>query len=284
MWHVFLSAVSRGTGESMNCSCCDSLHHKSCVLNQSNGEAIDLSSWTCQVCATSPTGALNKAISLMKADIKRINEFTASTSKAVSSISAQLSEVAKLSSRVDQNTKAIEKLESSLKSTNRLCASRVGFDKSRRLVISGVPYKKGENLLGIVRDVAKVLQVELLPQSIDNCFRFRAKNESIVKPILLILTSGIVRDQLLSSFRVLKRKINGSELKFDANVTVSLGEHLSPDQHRLLTSAKDKLVKSGIVKFVWFAHNNILIKKIEGSKVITVRSEADILSISNSKT
>lgn len=276
------TAVSRGMGETMLCCCCDSIHHKSCILNLNSGEPIDPASWTCQRCASSPTGALYKAISLIKADIKRINESTASTSASVLSISEQLPKIAQLSSRVDKNEKAIAKLESGLLSTDRLCTTLDGHDKSKRMVISGVPHKDNENLVEIVVNVAKVLRVELQRQSIDNCFRFRAKKDSGTKPILLILTSGLLRDQLLKSFRAFKRKLNGTELGLDGKAAVTLGEHLSPDQHGLLLMAKDRLVKSGKIKFVWFAHNNILMKKDEGSKVVTIRSEGDISRIVNS--
>lgn len=281
---ICVTHVSRASDEAVNCSRCDTIHHKSCVMNKYGGVSMDLANWICQPCIASPTSGLSKAINLMKNEIKRINSLSADTAKSVSNIMDQLNLVSQLSSNVELNTKRIVHIESSLISTNRLCSNLDNFDKSKRLVISGFPYKNDENVVEIIKTVAAALKVELLPQAIDNCFRFRARNEAVVKPILLILTSGMVRDQLLSSFRARKRKIAGNELGLDTGIVVTLGEHLSPAQHSLLTSAKAKLLQTGVVKFVWFAHNKILAKKKEGTKVITIRNEDDIFRISNSIT
>ena len=70
-----------------------------------------------------------------------------------------------------------------------------------------------------------------------------------------------------------------AEIGMDSNSKIHIGDHVASGQQRLLYTAKDKLVKSGVFKYAWIQHGDVSVRKGACSKIIKIKSEEHILNL-----
>lgn len=265
--------LSRAGSESINCTVCENIFHKDCILNPNLESCIDLSTWKCYECVgNADLKSLKEKVDGLRSDIVKLQKHNTSTLKSVED---QLSIVSDLTVKIERNSNSIEYLKKSYNVLQRSVSSLSNHEKQRQVVITGVPERPKEDLFKIVCNIGRLLKIDHLESMIDNCFRFRPK-ASTIKPILLIFISCRTRDKFLQSFRSRKKLIIGNEIGFPSEVKVAVGEHILGHQQSLLQLCKDDLLKPGIVKYVWFQNNNILVRKVEGDKAMKISSIDDV--------
>lgn len=138
-----------------------------------------------------------------------------------------------------------------------------------------------EDLINMVLCLAKNINLEIKPRDIKDIFRVQSRKEGKNPPISVELDSAILKQDLLKkakSFNIKnKSKLQAKHLGFTTNEDnpIFISEQLTPKNARLFFLARD-LAKTKQYKFCWTSFGRVFVKQNENSKVILVRSEAQV--------
>lgn len=156
--------------------------------------------------------------------------------------------------------------------------------RKNNIEIKNVPKKiqeSREDLTKMVLCLAKNIDLEINPRDIKDIFRLHGKKEGKNPPILVELDSAIIKQDLLKktkSFNIRnKSKLQARHLGFTTNADnpIFISEQLTPKNARLFFLARD-LAKTKQYKFCWTSFGRVFVKQDENSKVVLIRSEAQV--------
>lgn len=150
-----------------------------------------------------------------------------------------------------------------------------------------LPNESQEKLIEISLNLAKTTGVSLCKDDVKDIFRTQGKPED-KRPILIELTSKIKKNELLKAtktynFKNKSAKLNASHLGFQNNTSpVYLSEHLTYKANHLYFLARE-LAKTAGFKFAWTSHGKVYVRKDESSPCIQIKSESQVMQLSNMK-
>ncbi|CAH2096312.1 unnamed protein product [Euphydryas editha] len=158
--------------------------------------------------------------------------------------------------------------------------------RESNLEIQGVPEFKSENVVSVVKQVAKVVSAKLHDEDILSCTRVAAMNKKGQRPraIVVKLKSSRCRDEVYSAVRRfnkahLNEKLNSSHLGIAGEKTnVYVCEHLSPANKALHAAARIKSRELGY-KFIWVRNGHIFVRKDENSRFIHIKNQQTVSSL-----
>lgn len=267
-------AIVRSQGDSISCTSCSGIYHRDCVgIGVITQE--ELQNWKCGECGS--RDRLESIISSfddMKADVEKLKGLQNETKKSIDKVLKNLSSVSELSSQLKSNTASITRLKQSVELLKNKQHRLESILKRRELVITGVPETESD-VKKVVFNICKLFGIAETTVNLDNCFRFKSPT-SKVNPILVVFSGAKQRDDLLMAYRRRKKPIKATELGLTVDAPIRIGEHTSSEQKNLMIVAREKLIKNGNFKFLWFSDNQVLIKEKEGAKVMCISSLEDI--------
>lgn len=157
--------------------------------------------------------------------------------------------------------------------------------RSRNIEIQNVTEKRGENLLNLVELLGKVIGVPIPASSIADVHRV-AHNQSSDRPknIVVQLSTKRLRDDVIAACRT-RRGITMSQLLGSSNnnqkdtiTKIYVNEHLTLKNKILYANARQRCTEQKY-KYVWIKNGNILVRKSDTTRVITIRKMEDIKKI-----
>ncbi|CAG4937230.1 unnamed protein product [Colias eurytheme] len=163
-----------------------------------------------------------------------------------------------------------------------------GLQRNTRLAcveIRNVPTNEKESktdLLHMVQCLNTNIKCKIDPSQIRDVYR--SKSKSGTKPIILEFTTVLNRDQFLMSVKKYNKnnssdRINSSLFGLKGPKTqVYISESLIPQTKRLFMRTKD-ISKQKNFKYCWTSHGYIYIRKNDGSPLIRINTEEDLLKI-----
>lgn len=144
---------------------------------------------------------------------------------------------------------------------------------SNQLEICGIKELEKENLEEVVQKVAVAIQQN--PDDIVKVYRKRRRNSDpkrkIQSPIAVVLREG-TRDAWLEASK--NTDVCGTSVGREDTNKVYLRECLTSATAFLLWKTKTELKE--LYKYIWCRNGNILIRKVDNAKIMTVRSLQDI--------
>lgn len=162
-------------------------------------------------------------------------------------------------------------------------------ENSRSAVIElrNVPSKKQENgndLVNMVVDVCKPLQVTVEPSQIRDIYRVQGK-QGPTKQIVAEFHSVTIKNNILQAARdfnkgkINKEKINSGHIGFVGEcVPIYIADRLPARSRQLFYEAR-KFAKSKEFQYCWSANGKIFLRKKEGDKSIRIHSEKCFLDL-----
>ncbi|CAH2087987.1 unnamed protein product [Euphydryas editha] len=159
------------------------------------------------------------------------------------------------------------------------------FDNNRReqwsrrsnLEIYGIPERKSENLLVLLKDIAQRID---FPLNIDCDLDFitrvapREKNLKKPKPIVVRFLARYKKDEFLSKAK--KSKIKASDLGFNnSNAQIFFNDHLTGANKSLLQRAKI-IAKEHNFKYTWVKNCAIMVRRSDTSPVVHITNPIDL--------
>ena len=149
----------------------------------------------------------------------------------------------------------------------------------RNIEVSGVEFKKGENLKNVMRKIANDIGVDFEDNDIDITHRVPTKSTRDPPKIIAQFTSRTIRNEWLlkkKELTLLSRDVVAGSCSTEK---VYIGEHLSPAWKELLWKARLSGKPKGY-NLIWYKYGKILAKKnIEDRNIIYIQCEEDIAKL-----
>lgn len=158
------------------------------------------------------------------------------------------------------------------------------------LEISGVTFKKGENLYNILNTIASKVNFSLSPSDVDYIHRVRryphqnlatndaSKLSSDIPNIIVRFTQRKRKNDLLAAVRS-RRGLSTADLDVDGpSRPVFVNDHLAPQNKQLYSQAR-KIGREMGYKYIWLSDCKIFLRKTDNSKVLHISCVDDISKI-----
>lgn len=152
--------------------------------------------------------------------------------------------------------------------------------RQHNLELCNVPERRSEDLLTLMANISSQIKFSLPQRDILAIHRVpHAHNENKTpKNIIVKLSSRILRDNLLSAFRLAKG-VKTDQLGFTGTSSpIYMHEHLTLKKKQLFRQARDTAKKNNF-KYVWVKHSTILVRENDSAAAIAIRSTQDISKI-----
>ncbi|XP_028166561.1 uncharacterized protein LOC114357236 [Ostrinia furnacalis] len=229
---------------------------------------------------------LRKAISeAIARELKPIREEIASIRESMEFINNQQEAMTKRVDNLEKDIKSIGNVKSDIGAIKESIASHEnGNDKreqwARRsnIEIFGVPERKGENLMNVLRDIAGHAQFPLDPsKDIDFVTRVAPKSsDRKTKPIVVRFLARWKKDEFLATVK--KLRLKSTDIKISGDSFIYFNDHLTSTNKALLQRVK-AICKEKSYKYVWVKHCAIKVRRSDTSPVINISHESDLNKI-----
>lgn len=190
-----------------------------------------------------------------------IHEKFVTVSDAVTTLQKENSELKKIVDKLQHDADANEQ-------KGRLC----------NVEIQNVPFIKGENLFHVLESLGKSIGVPLSRDVIRSVHRV-PHNQTSDRPknIIAELANRYLRDDVIAAARV-RRGLTTENIGIGSpsnKKPIFINEHLTL-KNKILYSKARELAKAKGYRFVWVKNGNILMRKSDDGRVVSIRDNSDL--------
>lgn len=297
-------AIGASTRLKLTCNDCSREFHPGCPKQKVSKADIDYMNnegivWRCDGCdgerrkslrfdSVASEGKLSleeimTAITELKDEHKKTEQ---SVNRAFESLNEKLDEnhnaFLEESKKTENYFKILEELvteNKSLKDKVRKLEDKVEdleqYSRSNQIEIHGIQREAGENVLDVVKEVGKALDIEILDSMIDTCHRLGNRQNNSAPGIIVSFVRRFDKEEFLRKRRV-KRNLNTTHINRQGTSNpIYVNESLSFERRRLLAAAR-AVKRDKAYTFLWVRHGRILLRKDENSPVIVVTRQEDL--------
>lgn len=176
--------------------------------------------------------------------------------------------------------KEIGEIKSDLNRFEQEHNNREQWSRRSNIEIYGIPEKKGENLIDILKSIAQRMDFPLnINYDLDFITRVAPKNNTSKKPkpIVVRFLARYRKDDFLSKAR--KLKLKASDLGFNNNNSpIFFNDHLTSENKSLLQRVKTKARENKYL-YIWVKNCAIMVRRTDTSPIIHISNETDLNKI-----
>ncbi|XP_045459285.1 uncharacterized protein LOC123669739 [Melitaea cinxia] len=210
--------------------------------------------------------SLRESVSFINSKYDEFNNKVIGLEKELKSLSSLSIELSTLKKKID-----------TLETENN---SREQWSRRSNIEVYGIPERKNENLMEILKTISDRTGYQLNPSTdIDFVTRVaHSKSENrLIKPIVIKFLSRWKKDDFLALAK--RIKLQCSDIGFAGNSSnVYFKEHLTRSNKALLQEAK-KLAKEKNFSYVWIKNCTIMVRRTDTSPVLHILSNSDLKKI-----
>lgn len=224
---------------------------------------------------------LKKIFSPTLTEIQKTNQNIESSIALLVSKNEELTKkVAQLEQQKKKDCEYISILENRIEDIQRT-------DRKNSIELKNVPKAKTESkedMVNMVVRLGKSVNCNIDSRDINDIFRVRGKKEGQNAPIIVELSSTILKTNVLQkskSFNVRnKSKLRAKHLGFtkDEETPIFVSEQLTVKGSRLYFLARD-LAKSKNYKFCWTSYGRVYVREHENAPIIAISSENQVTGL-----
>ncbi|XP_049871729.1 uncharacterized protein LOC126370737 [Pectinophora gossypiella] len=220
----------------------------------------------------------------MKIKVENLTKEVSDLQESTQFISNQQDEFGKYVGKISEYTKSVDEHEQTIITLTSKIDNLEQQARQCNIEISNLPEKRDENLLSLIESIGTQIGCVINRRDVVSIHRVpHASQNNKPKNVIAKLTSRILRDNVLGSYRI-KKGLLSTDLGFSgAPHNIYLNEHLTLRNKKLFRSAREAANQNNF-KFVWVKHSTILVRASENSPVIAIRTEQDIKKIQNAGT
>ncbi|XP_046671348.1 uncharacterized protein LOC124361342 [Homalodisca vitripennis] len=148
------------------------------------------------------------------------------------------------------------------------------YSRCNCLEIQGIPVTPAEDVLGIVKEVGKALDVQISDAMVDACHRLGRQTGDNPPGIIVKFVRRFDKEALLKKRRV-KRTLSTRHIGRSDDRPIYVNESLSPARRRLYAMAR-RVQKEKDFKFLWVRNGKIFLRKEENSPIKVITSQDDL--------
>lgn len=142
--------------------------------------------------------------------------------------------------------------------------------------ISNLPERKGENLISILDNIVKSINLSISKQDIVAIHRVPQLDSSNQRPknIIVKFSSQVTRDNFISAARLAKGVMTEQLNISGTSQRIYINEHLTLKNKSLFRRSREAAREHGF-RFVWIKHGTVLVRANDTSPVFAIRCEKD---------
>lgn len=173
----------------------------------------------------------------------------------------------------NKTTSIISSLESKIEALEQ-------HARSCNIEICGVPEKRNEDLMEIVANISKHINLSIQQSDILTIHRVPQAQTHANRPknIIVKVSSRILRDNILSAFRKAKGVTTNDIGIPGTPKSVFMNEHLTLERKKLFRDCREAAKKENY-QYVWIKHATILVRESNNHAAIAIRTQEDISKI-----
>ncbi|CAH2100410.1 unnamed protein product [Euphydryas editha] len=304
------STAEGATGGVRVCSKCKNNYHIACLYpsDKKKRSPVEVKkNWLCPECSLSQPRELNNDNTPLRASTERVirqspENVTLRRGGAITNVPTSptvclLTKTAVSYDQYETLYKKVDAIESDYKSLKAINTdvgdlktniNKLELDNNRReqwsrrsnLEIYGIPERKSENLLVLLKDIAQRIDFLLnIDCDLDFITRVapREKNLKKPKPIVVRFLARYKKDEFLSKAK--KSKMIASDLGFNnSNAQIFFNDHLTGANKSLLQRAKI-IAKEHNFKYTWVKNCAIMVRRSDTSPVVHITNPIDLNKI-----
>lgn len=203
-----------------------------------------------------------------------------------------------LNEKIDGNTKALNdqngKIEEFIRTIEKLVTeneelkkkivsleSRIEdmeqYSRNNCVEIHGIPQAPTEDVISVVKDVGKALDMTITDSMIDACHRLKRRPGAGAQQtpgIVVKFVRRLDKEELLKKRRI-KHNFSTRHMNLSTDSPIYINESLSPARRRLFVLARD-IKRSKNFKYLWVRGGKIFLRREDGAPVIHVTCQADL--------
>ncbi|XP_064076649.1 uncharacterized protein LOC135194775 [Vanessa tameamea] len=205
-----------------------------------------------------------------------------SIESSITSIFDQINYLDKEVAKIDNFGTELEELKLKFKELSESSNRNEQWVRRSNIQINGIPQKKGENLVHIIKTLAEKSGYSInFGTDVDFVTRVAVRNDSSAnksRPVILKMQARYKKDDFLSSLRKLKN-LKASDIGFSgSNNPIYINDHLSTYNKALLNEARRKC-KEKCYQFCWVRNCTVMVRKTNNSPVIHITSKGSLNKI-----
>lgn len=288
------------------CSDCAREFHASCCdMSKADVEAIAAEGlpWRCKPCGQNRRRSLRFDVEVSEGNLtlddimKKISEMFEHQKTQEANFNKSYEHITE---KIDENTKAVNdhnkslekcleqidtlveknrKLERKVTELEQRVEEMEQYSRSNAVEIHGVPEQQHEDVVKVVQELGKALDMDIAESMIDACHRLgRSKGPSSPPPgIIVKFVRRLDKEELLRRRRV-KSNLSTRHMNLKVDQPVYVNESLSPARRRLFAEAR-QIKRQKEYKFLWVRGGKIFLRQQESAPVHQVTCQADLLSL-----
>ncbi|XP_052737976.1 uncharacterized protein LOC128198153 [Bicyclus anynana] len=212
----------------------------------------------------------------------------------IAELKVNLTEVKTENNTIKEKIQLIEKDFIDLEKNNKLLTEKLLHkeqqDRRNNIEITGIPFKKGENLLSIFNLLATKVGFTPSSSDVDCIHRVRrypregrpgdsTRNEDAQpQNIIVKFTQHNRKNAMIAAVRA-RRGLTTADVGIDgAAKPIFINDHLAPHNKMLYGRARKAGRELGY-KYIWLSDCKIFLRKSDASKAILISSESDLIKI-----
>lgn len=278
------------------------MYHGACVeMSKADIECITSDSlpWRCPPCAKSRRASMRFESQLTEGSLtledvmKKVMEILQNNKDIEQNVNKSYEA---LSDKLEENTQVIKEqtasLERCLKTIDGLAAENnklkekilnletrlddvEQYSRRNTLEIYGIPQTANEDVVTVVKEVGKALNMGITNTMIDACHRMgKVKPDSPPPGIIVKFVRRIDMEEMLNKKRV-KKELSTRHMNLGTDFPIYINESLSPSRRRLFAAARI-IKKDKHFKYLWTRGGNIFLRKEDSAPVVKVTCQADL--------
>lgn len=149
------------------------------------------------------------------------------------------------------------------------------YSRNANIEIQGVVEVQGENVKDLMTKIGSAIQEQILESDIEACHRVPTRHPG-KSNIVVRFKSRAKRDETLRKAK--KKRITNSNLGLESTAPIYINEHLTPSNKRLLGAAIAKK-KQVSWKHVWTKNGVVLARKTDGSDIVQIHCNDDLIKM-----
>lgn len=303
--------TKRDDSAKIQCSVCKNWFHDKCIpLNKTDTDISHAKNevWVCKYCAgqkeeSSPiklhetVPSILDIYNLLKrietefankySTLERINKETEQElGKSLDLVHEKLDENSRLIKQQAESIKSCLESIDGLKKENMLLKNKLEDTKAQlddleqygrrnSIEIHGIPEMANENLLEIVKNIGRAMDIDIQPQMIDSCHRLGKSPGQPSAAVIVKFVRRMDKDQFIHRRKV-KRNLKASQVGFSNNDNIIYINHSLTRLRRHIYSEARKLKKLKNFAYLWVDNaGNIKLRRQEGDRNIQILKTID---------
>lgn len=212
----------------------------------------------------------------------RLNEFETSNNFASNrqdDFDSRLSLIEQRASNNEQYGSDIVELKNKCALLCSELKTRQQWDRLLNLEIIGVPETNNEDLVKVLTQIAKFVDVIITPNDIEFANRIQPKQSKPGSPRTIIakLKNRAVKDNILAGIRRF-HGITRSDIGMQGTQRIFVNEHLTLDNKNLYKKCRD-LATMRSYKYIWIRNCKIFVRRDDKSPKIAINKDTDLEKI-----